>query len=203
MKIDAISSRPAEYLNDSGVASLTSGSAFVVMGISQLIWPILAHTHPNSALVVQSGGTVLVMLVLFAGMKLKQRFVFPRAGYAVPRRSPVRVLVALGLSCVFLVLLARGGHWALVVALPSAAPGFAVVFALIAASTARQQKSNLGYWFALYLLCLGAVLWCTHPNVFAGMSWLQIGIGGPLAVYGAVRLRKFIEANPEAIETAE
>jgi hypothetical protein len=198
MKVDELTRRPTEYLNDSGVTWLTSGSAFVLMGVAQLIWPILVRQHPNSALAVQWAGVVLVWLVLLAGLKLRQRFVFPRAGYAAPRRSPwVRAAVA-GLVCggiifVWLIwMFARGGHFALGEWQRFVAPGFA----LLAAGIAWQGKSRLGFLFAIYLLFLGAALWSSQLNAFAGMSWLQVGIGGPLVVYGAIRLRKFVETNP-------
>ena len=205
MKVDELIGRPTAYLNDSGVNWLTSGSAFVLMGISQLIWPMVARTHPNWALVVQSSGTVAALLILWAGLKLKQRVVFPRAGYAVPRRSPsLRVVKVLGFSApLFIWILARSGHRMPDIERFSGAPFFAVVFALLAAYAAWRGKGRLGYWFAIYLVCLGAVLWYSQPNPFAGMSWLQIGIGGPLAIYGGLRMRTFVGANPEAAETSE
>jgi hypothetical protein len=203
MKVDELIGRPAAYLNDSGLPWLTTGSAFVLMGTSQLIWPLLARSHPIGALVMQGGGTVAAMLILWAGLKLKQMVVFPRAGYAVPRHSPwIRVIKGLCLSSIVLVaMLARGGH-----RMPDlgrlSAPFFAVVFALLAVYTAWRGKGVLGYWFAIYLVCMGAVLWYLQPSAFAGMSWLQIGIGGPLAIYGGFRMRTFVGANPEAADTA-
>src|SRR5271165_7543529 len=112
MKVDELARRPSAYLNDSGVNGLTSGSAFVLMGISQLIWPMLARSYPNWALVVQSSGTAATLLILWVGLKLKRRVVFPRAGYAAPRYSPsVRIITALGFLASFLIwMLARSGH---------------------------------------------------------------------------------------------
>lgn len=200
MGIHQIVQRPTEYLNDSGFTSLVPGLAWVFAGISQLVWPTLVHGHPTSALVVQFAGVALSALVLFAGWKLKQRVVFPRAGYALPRHPPsVRVVFFLGFAGAFLIwIFARGGNRPLDLRHFSAAPYFAVLVAMIVAGTTWQKKTRLGYWFAAYLICLGAVLWYSQPEPFAGMSWLQIGIGGPMAVYGAIRMRRFIEENPVA-----
>jgi hypothetical protein len=99
---------------------------------------------------------------------------------------------------VFLIwFLARGGH-TFDLGHFSAAPYFAFLVALIVSCSTWEKKTRLGYWFAGYLVCLGATLLYLQPDAFAGMSWLQIGIGGPMAVYGAIRMRRFMEENPAA-----
>lgn len=199
MKVDELARRPTEYLNDSGLTTLVPGVAWMFAGISQLIWPLLVRGHPNTALIVQFAGVGLSGLALFAGWKLKQRVVFPRSGYAVPRQPPTyRAIFLLGFAGVFLIwFLARGGH-KFDPGHFAAAPYFAFLVALIVASSTWKKKTRLGYWFAGYLVCLGAALLYFQPDAFAGMSWLQIGIGGPMAVYGAIRLRRFMEENPVA-----
>jgi hypothetical protein len=207
MKVDEIAQRPMGYLNETGVPWLTSGLVWVLLGLSQLVWPILAarESHQNLALGVQFSGVICAVLVLWGAFKLKQRVVFPRGGYVVPRESPrVRILAMIAFSGIFLVwLFTRGGTHSLYAGQQLWAPGFAIVFAAISAASARQGKSSLGYWFAAYLICLGAVLYQTQSGGYASMSWLQVGIGGPLAAYGAIRLRQFIGANPRPIETTK
>ncbi len=188
--------RPTVYLNDSGLTTLVPGLTFLFGGISQLIWPLL-HGHQDAALAVQFAGVAVSILILLAGWKLRQRIVFPRSGYAVARRPPslriTRFLAFAGVSLGW--ILARRGH-GLNFAHFSAAPYFALLVALIVARATWTKKTRLGYWFAGYLICLGAVLCYLEPNPFAGMSWLEIGIGGPMAVYGAIRMRRFMEENP-------
>src|ERR1700680_59746 len=111
-KIDEITQRPVEYLNETGVPLLASGLVFVVLGVSQLLWPILVThmAHPNLALVVQWAGVGCAALAMFAAVQMKRRFVFPRGGYVVPRQSPsIRILAPLAFSGIFLIwLFARG-----------------------------------------------------------------------------------------------
>lgn len=197
MRVDQIAARSTEYLNDAGIPSL-AGVVFVLLGLSSLIWPVLARNgHPSAALGVQMAGTVLAWLALLAILMLKRRLVFPRAGYAVPRRPPsVRAIKILALGGIVLVgLLAVGRHRIPEISPRFAAPAFSMVFALIAVWAAWRNKSRLGFCFAAYLIGLGAVLWRTQPEALAGMSWLEISIGGPLGIHGAIRLRKFLKAN--------
>lgn len=72
---------------------------------------------------------------------------------------------------------------------------FAICFAVIIAWAGRMMKRPKMYWFAVYVLCLGALLfWLRLP--YTSISALQLGIGAPMAMDGAIRLREFLKENP-------
>jgi hypothetical protein len=73
-------------------------------------------------------------------------------------------------------------------------PGFAICVAMMIAFIGHQLKRPRMYWFALYLLLLAAVL--LRAQVGPDLSWVWVGIGAPLTVLGAMRLRKFLKENP-------
>ena len=202
MNLDELERRPAEYVRDSGAPFLGVGSFWAIQGVLQLIWPAIARTNRNAAITVEAAGVAFAMLVVVGVFVVQQRVVMRRAGYAVPRPSSPPV------ALVFLILL---GGIALVLILfmlapkstdifEFAAPGFAAFLALSVAILAWQRKNRLGYCFAGYLIVLCAVLWWTRPGAMAGLSWLEIGTGWPVAIYGAIRLRQFLKANPAPVE---
>jgi hypothetical protein len=166
---------------------------------------VIARTNPNRALVVETVGIVFAMLVVVGVLVLQQQVVLRRAGYAVPRRSsppvvPLLFIVFGGPVLVWILFrLARKS----VDIFEFAAPAFAAFLALSVAILAWQKKSRLGYCFAAYLILLCVVLWWTRPGALASIAWLEIGTGWPVAIYGAIRLRQFLKANPKPVEAAE
>jgi len=198
MNLDELERRPSEYVRDTGAPFLGVGSFWAIQGVLQLIWPVIARTNPNAALTVETVGVVFAMLVVVGVLVVQQRVVMRRTGYAAPRASSPPVKLALfilfgGIALVLILfLLARKSTNVF----EFAAPGFAAFLGLSVAMLAWQKKSRLGYRFAAYLIALSAVLWWARPGALAGLGWFEIGAGFPVAIYGAMRLRRFLKANP-------
>jgi hypothetical protein len=202
MNLDELERRPSEYVRDTGAPFLGAGSFWAIQGILQLIWPVIARTNPNAALTVEAVGVTFALLVVVGVLILQQQVVMRRTGYAVPRPSspPVKLVLFILVGGVALVL-------SLFLLAPKstnvfefAAPGFAAFLGLSVALLAWQKKSRLGYRFAAYLIVLSAVLWWARPGALASLAWFEIGAGFPVAIYGAIRLRQFLKANPAPVE---
>jgi hypothetical protein len=196
---DAIAQRPAEYLAETGVPQLSSGLIFFFLGSSILIQRLLPRT-PLYMLTVSYTGTCCTIAVLLAIAAIKRKMVFPRGGYVVPLGRALRSLY-LGLTVLFGVAIC-----AFVRATPRDRfdllesrlvwPGFAIVFAVICLSAGRQQKNASQIYFGVYLVCLAPLLWWLPVSTYEQSACLQVAAGAPLAVAGAVRLRRFFRANP-------
>jgi hypothetical protein len=202
MNLDELGRRPSEYVRDTGAPFLGVGSFWTIQGVLQLIWPVIARTNPNAALTVEAVGVTFAMLVVVGVLVLQQQVVMRRTGYAAPRPSspPVKLVLFILAGGVALVLM-------LFLLAPKstnvfefAAPGFAAFLGLSVAILAWQKKNRLGYGFAAYLIVLCAVLWWARPGALASLSWLEIGTGFPVGVYGAIRLRQFLKANPAPVD---
>jgi hypothetical protein len=202
MNLDELERRPSEYVRETGAPFLGVGSFWTIQGVLQLIWPVIARTNPNAALTVEAVGVTFAMLVVVGVLVLQQQVVMRRTGYAAPRPSspPVKLVLFILAGGVALVLI-------LFLLAPKstnvfefAAPGFAAFLGLSVAILAWQKKNRLGYGFAAYLIVLCAVLWWARPGAFASLSWLEIGTGFPVAIYGAIRLRQFLKANPAPVD---
>lgn len=202
MNLDELERRPSEYVRDSGAPFLGTGAFWGIQGVLQLIWPVIARTNRNAALTVEAIGVAFAMLVVVGVLVLQQRIVMRRAGYAAPRPSsaPVALLLIVLFGGLALVLiLFRLGQKSVDI-FEFAAPAFAAFLALSVAILAWHKKNRLGYCFAAYLMVLCAVLSWTRPGALAGVAWLEIGVGFPVAIYGAIRLRQFLKANPAPVE---
>ena len=202
MNLDELERRPSEYVRETGAPFLGVGSFWTIQGVLQLIWPVIARTNPNAALTVEAVGVTFAMLVVVGVLVLQQQVVMRRTGYAAPRPSspPVKLVLFILAGGVALVLI-------LFLLAPKstnvfefAAPGFAAFLGLSVAILAWQKKNRLGYGFAAYLIVLCAVLWWARPGALASLSWLEIGTGFPVAIYGAIRLRQFLKANPAPVD---
>jgi hypothetical protein len=62
-----------------------------------------------------------------------------------------------------------------------------------------KQKNAPLVWLGVYFLCLAPLLWWIPipMNSYERMSCLEVGVGIPLAVAGAVRLPRFLKPNPK------
>ncbi len=202
MNLDELERRPSEYVRDSGAPFLGVGSFWAIQGVLQLIWPVIARTNRNAALTVEAAGMAFAMLVVVGVLIVQQRVVMRRAGYAAPRPSspPLTLLFFILFGGVALVLLLFLFARKSADIFEFAAPGFAAFLALSIAILAWQRKSRVGYCFAAYLIIACAVLWWSRPGAFTALSWLEIGTGFPVAIYGAMRLRQFLKANPAPVD---
>ena len=196
---DAIARRPAAYLAETGVPQLSGGLSFVFLGSSILIRHLLPSTT-FYMLGAQYSAVFFALTVLLGTAAIKRKLVFPRGGYVVPLGRTPRLLY-LGLTMLFAVamwafVLASPGHRFDLLESPLVWPGFAIVIAVICLSAGWQQKSAPALYFGVYLACLAPLLWWAPVTPYEQGACLQVAAGAPLAVAGAVRLRRFLMANP-------
>jgi hypothetical protein len=201
--IDKIASRPSQYLAQTGVAQIVSGLIWFFLGASVLIQRVLPKGFSDPQIPVWialgcAGATVL------GARALQQRIVFPRGGYVQPRPRPAArstFVVSIGLVVAFgIIAIVWPGR---VPRIDSRfmAPGFALAFAIICLVSGRRQNSSSMMLFGAYLACLAPLLGWMPLNSYELMCCLEVGVGVPLAVAGAVRLRNFLRANPGSVET--
>jgi hypothetical protein len=201
--IEKLTRRPAEYLTDTGIPQLMGGTVWFLLGSGVLIGQRLQAG--TGLLVLQWTSVCCAFAVILAARALKRRIVFPRGGYVELRPRPsfrfsfvITLSVAAGIS-VFAI--ARPRH------LPSMdthlmAPGFAIAFAAIFIVSGWKLRSRLLILFGVYLLAIAPLLERVPGGSYTGMSWLEVGIGIPLAVAGAIKLKQFLKANPMPAEPA-
>jgi hypothetical protein len=195
MKVTEAIDRPRNYLSETGVPWLVSGLAFSLLGGSSFIQQVLPLEYKLIPAWVAIGCAILVFI---AGWALKRRLVFPRGGYVQPvdpefgMREWIQMALTLaGIGALFLILkLTTTASW-----FELSGTAFAVCFAAIIAGAGWKMKRPKMYWLAIYLLCLGALLlWLRLP--YTSRAALQFGVGTPMAIIGAIRLRKFLKENP-------
>jgi hypothetical protein len=195
MKIEEIAVRPRTYLGETGVPWLMGGLVFSLLGGSALIRQALPLEYKMIPMMVGIGCATLVSL---GALALNRRVVFPRGGYVEPRdpelglRELIYMALPLaGIGLLFVILKAfTTRSWA-----ELSGTVFAIGFAAVIAAFGWKMKRPSAYWFAGYTLCLGAFLFQLRVP-YMSMSALQLGLGAPLAMIGAARLRRFLKANP-------
>jgi hypothetical protein len=203
--VDKLSKRPAEYLWETGVAPLTVGMGFFLLGSAELLRRILPQTD-----LAQQGIKWLALcfvVAMFWGMRsIKDRLVSPRGGYvelepARPKWLLWLLLPALLVSLVLVYALTPAGNPIghnfldndkLIV------PGFAVLFGVISLYEGRMGK--IPVLFFVYMVCLALLIWWLPLSAMERFGLLQSGTGGPLAIFGAMRLRAFLKANPKPVD---
>ena len=162
--IDKITSRPSEYLAESGVPQLVGGAVFLILGSSSLI----EHALPNRFVLQEILGwiaTCCAAAALLCARSLKQRIVFPRGGYVEPRLSPAfRFIRITSLAAILLLAIfemAWPGRLPRLPLLESrlAEPGLAVFGGIVFLASGWQQKSMPVMGFGAYLAGLAPLLW--------------------------------------------
>jgi len=204
--IDRLSKRPGEYLWETGVAPLTAGLCFFLLGASDLLKRFLPQTG-----LAQNGMkwlAICAVAAVFWGMRsIKGRVVLPRGGYVepwVPWWLPLLLLpIFLAPLVLDYVLTANGRPHDFSAYLDNdrlIVPGFAVWFAAGSLYEARKRKSSPLLAYGLYLMCLAPLTGWLPLSPTERFGLLQSGAGGPLAVFGAMRLRAFAKANPDPVD---
>jgi hypothetical protein len=149
---------------------------------------------------VGTGCAIAAMLAITA---IKRRVVFPRGGYVVPVGRTRRWLY-LGISAITVAIAvaiwafapSTSGHRLDFLESRLVWPGFAITFSAICLSGGLQQKSASKIYFGVYLACLAPLLWWLPVSTYEQSACLEVAAGAPLAIGGAVRLRRFLRANP-------
>jgi hypothetical protein len=203
MDIDRIAARPADYLTETGLTQLQSGTIFFVIGIFSLIHGLLPIAYRYYGLAAQNVGILCAAAVFWKLSVIKKSIVFPRGGYVEPQvRAPafwVVLFVALGVAVGFAFValrpdLALAGI-RIIMETPLIWPGFAILFAILCA-TGGWRKSRLMVWFGIYFACLAPLLWLLPVNNYVRSAVLETAAGAPMAIVGGIRLRRFVRANP-------
>jgi hypothetical protein len=201
--LDQIAGRPAQYLSETGTPQLLGGLVFLIVGSSALIQTLMI-TPGNLSLVVQYAGLCLVGIVAWRLSALKQKMVFPRGGYVEPRGRKWTWLGAALVAITGLAYSVFGDRWPgfrEALKSPLLWPAFLIVFAILSLDSAWRQKSALRLWFGVYMACLAPLVWLLRVNNYGRSGALMVAIGAPIAVAGALRLRRFVRLNPMPPET--
>ena len=200
---DKLSKRPEEYLWETGLSPLVAGSGFFLLGASELLQRILPQTG-----MAQQGikwlALFAVAAVIWGARFIRDRVVSPRGGYVVPadpRWFLWVVLLAMILSLLLAYTLAPAGilHDRIgFIDHHLVAPGFAVLFGILSLYYGRMRMIPL--LFCIYLMFLASLIWWLPISETEEFGLLQAGAGGPLAVFGVIRVRAFLKANPEPVD---
>jgi hypothetical protein len=199
--LDQIAGRPAQYLSETGTPQLMGGLVLLILGISALIQTslITAPGYRDYVLVAQYAGLCCVGIALWRLSALKQRIVFPRGGYVKPRGSGRTWLVAVVVASAGLaysVFADTSPRLRVGIESPLLWPAFMIVFAIIGLDSGWRQKSALTLWFGVYMACLAPLVWLLPVDNYARSAALMVALGAPIAVRGALRLRRFVRSNP-------
>jgi hypothetical protein len=197
--IDAIARRPAAYLAETGLPQLYSGLIFSFLGSSVLIRRLLPRT-PLYLMAEPWIGVCCAIAVMLAIAAIKRRLVFPRGGYVVPvgrtRRSLYLGITVMIAVSIWVFARATPGHRFDLLESRLVWPGFAITFSVICLSGGLQQKSASTIYFGVYLAFLAPLLWWLPVSTYEQGACLEVAAGAPLALGGAVRLGRFLRANP-------
>jgi hypothetical protein len=203
--IDKVIRRPSEYLAETGVPQLLGGAVFFFFGSSVLI----QHVLPKGFMDEEILGWISICCAgaaLLGARTLKRRIVFPRGGYVEPRSHPAvrftSVAVFAAGTALAIFAIAWPGRLPRLPLMHSrfTEPGFAIAFAIMCLAAGWQQKSTSRMVFGFYLVGLAPLLWLPERGI-ERQAWLEVGVGAPLVVAGAIRLRSFLKANPRPLET--
>lgn len=205
VNIDKVISRPSEYLAETGVPQLLGGAIIFFLGSSVLIQQVLPKGFMDEEIL----GWISICCAgaaLLGARTLKRRIVFPRGGYVEPRPHPAVRFIYIATLAVGAALAVFAMVWpGPLPHLPYMGsrfrePGFAIAFAIICLISGWKGKSTPAIWFGIYLVGLAPLLWLPEGRN-ERFAWLEVGVGAPQAVAGAIRLRSFLKANPRLLET--
>lgn len=203
---------PAESMWKVGFAPFVSGSGFFLLGTSDLVKRFL----PQTALAQEGISWLMICLTgaAFAATAVwGRRSIIPHV--ASPHRSHIDsrsrnwlLLPMLLVPLVLLPLVAADAFTSygrqptpysisdgrLVI------PGFAVMVAALSLYNWRKRSEPLLLAFGIYLIGLALLIWWLSLGSTERSGLLMAGTGGPLAVFGATRLRASLRAESRPTE---
>lgn len=207
-EVDALSERPGESLWETGVTPLLSGSGFFLLGTSDLLKRFLPQTS------LAQGGISWLMILLTAatfaaGGIWSRRFIRARTAsphahtefkscnwLLLPTLLVPLVLVPLVISYAFTSYGRQPAPYQLEEG-RLVMPGFAVMIAALAFYYGHKRKVPVLLAYGTYLMSLALLIWWLPLSPTERSGLLLSGVGGPLAVLGAMRLRSFLRVEPK------
>ena len=200
VNLDEVARRPQRYWNADGLPELTMGALWVVWGVALVLPALLPH-----GAWLRYYWTAVPAVLICGGVaanwvtkKLKERLTYPRAGYVeFPEPGVLMRIVPALLAMV----VASGVVMVLMKAKTQAlqdltAPGCAVLIA--AASLFAAVRWRLPHYLILSAASLLAAIVIARAGLSTepGLIGLFLFLGVISMVLGAVRLRRFLRANP-------
>ncbi|MEP7354701.1 MAG: hypothetical protein ABI824_15845 [Acidobacteriota bacterium] len=204
--LDKIAERPGWYLWETGLGPFIMGSFFFLIGTAFLTVDFIPDV-PIVKVAALFAGTGLFFGIDWLGRYIKERKIFPRGGYVEPRRD--WKAATLGVLPVFVLTVL----WKLSTRNPHAnfffdnakllLPGYALWSAGSSLYYYRKFKSPASLAFGIYLICFAPLLWWLPLRPEGRFGLMSAAVGGPLGVYGALRLRKYLKTTPVQGEPAD
>ncbi|HEX2655804.1 MAG TPA: hypothetical protein VHN11_19435 [Xanthobacteraceae bacterium] len=204
--------RPIGLQWATGLAPLWSGLGFFLLGTQDLLKRFLP---PTSSVREGMGwaalclvAIVFVAVPIWGTRAIRARAFSLRSGYAQPKSRnwlllPVLVVPMVLVTVVIAYAFTSHGRPPTPYALYNdrlVTPGFAVTFAVSSLYYGWKRRVPLLLAYAIYLTCLALLIWWLPLSPVERGGLLLSGAGGPLAVFGAIRLRAFLSADSKPPE---
>jgi hypothetical protein len=210
--VDPLANRPIELLWETGFSPLWAGSGFFLLGIQDLLKRFLPPTS-----LIQEGiswvaicftAAAFAAAAIWGKRSIRARVVSPHTGYVEPKSRNWLLLPALFVPLLLVPIIIAYAFTSY--GRPPApytlddgklvVPGFALVFAALSLHYGWKRKVLLLLVYGIYLICLALLIWRMPLTPTERGGLLMSGAGGPLAVFGAIRLRAFLRNSPESVE---
>lgn len=197
--LDSLSSRPLRAIHADGITEL-------VMGLTWLLWGILLgypQLLPPGSLWKPYWMIVPLVLVCsgFLGQwttkKLKERWIYRRAGYVQPSppshgRLWSTLLIAAVTAAVTAAFLSRSGGWRDMLPL-----GISVMVAGALAFGLGRQGVPGAAFYGIVSVGLGIAIMRQRADIELGFALLWTGLGVSMTIGGGWRLFNFVRTHPE------
>jgi hypothetical protein len=204
--LDDLAARPMRHWDQDGLPELMLGLLFIASSAVFLVGYALPRGSSTAQVYAQVGPIcwAAASLSMRWGLKkLKERITFPRGGYvALSEPTPAYWACALGVVLLVgagaLLLNVEGG---LAEGTWMAAPGFAALFAAALVVGGLRYKLEHMVYLAAFSVILGAWMFRIGAGPQGGL-WVMMWLGTAMALTGAVRLKRFLKANPRLQDLA-
>jgi hypothetical protein len=199
--LDDFAKRPMRYWSQDGLPDLLLGLMLVVPGIVFLAGEALPKASFSSQAYSFVApwvwlGCTLALVRIFK--RLKERIIFPRAGYVALPDPTWRYWAAMVASAVLfgngMAFLWLRWNWL-------SGPGVALLMVTTLMIGAVQYRLPHMLWLAMVALLLGVATYQVKTGMEGGL-WVLVGLGIAMSLTGAWKLRNFLKANPRSEQPA-